>query len=427
MAASCSAPVASSTGADREGGPSAPRAPSSARVSLARQAAGPTVLVTGPGGESLAGVEVWLVDPRSVDPERAVIASRTLGDWVEASRAVATEVLSTDDRGLAHFEARCEEGFLVAARRDALFGLVERVVPLPPKEQVPLQLLARAAYPVRVVDASGAPARGVALTLAAPDPATPDESFALPSSAFTDERGLATLYEPPPVATGVFEGLDQVPERVAILRIPVGGLAPVPLAPGGERVNVELPPLQPIELRCQHAAFSEDHWAGLVQVFLASDGSRSERTLAQAFEAGRIRLPYASRREDLRLHAVISEAAAPGRFIGMLTLDAPATGVIDLPLDEGLIVTGRCVDAEGSALADQTIDLFVVGDASTAWTLVTDGEGRFRWLLLRPGKALARVVIGARTRGTGPPKKSTKRLGDVSAGEVVDVGVLTLR
>lgn len=394
-------------------------------------------MVTAPSGESLEGVEVWLVDPREVVPERAVVASRTLGDWVEASRAMATEVAWTNARGIATFAGERDAGYLVAARQGALFGLVERTAPPAKGERTNLQLAGRAAYPVLVRDGSGAPAPGVALTLAAPDPATPDRPFPLPATAFTDERGLATLYEPPAIAAQVFEGLDQIPERIALIRIPAEGLAPVSLDPGGERVEAILPALRPLEIRCQHAAFSEEHWAGLVQVFLASDGSRSERTLAQVLDGGRLTMPHATAANDLRLIAVVSEAAAPERFIGTLTLVAPrdsaasgasgAARVIELPLDSGLLLTGRCLDASGKALTNATIDLFVVGDASTSWTQVTDAEGRFRWLLTRPGKPLARVVVGVRTRGDGGQTKATKRLGEVAAGEVVDVGVLTLR
>ena len=79
------------------------------------------------------------------------------------------------------------------------------------------------------------------------------------------------------------------------------------------------------------------------------------------------------------------------------------------------------------ALANATVDLFVVGDANASWTLVTDDEGRFRWLLLRPGKPLAKIVIGARSKGTSGELRGTTRLGDVEAGDVVDLGVFTLK
>lgn len=408
---------------------------SKVRSNFQQRRDGPQVRVTAPNGEPLAGVEVWLVDPGAIRPESAVIATRTLGDWVMASRAVAAEVVPTDAGGIAAFAAPQEAGFLVAAARGSLFGLVERTEPLGRREQVLLQMLDRPSYPVSVRAANGLPAAGVALTLAAPEPASPDRPFALPSTAITDADGFATLYEPPAAAKRLLEGLDQIPERIALVRLPVEGLTPASLRTGGERTEIILPPLETIEVRCRHAAFSEGHWAGLIQVFPMKDGSRSTRTLAHSFDRGRLILPHASTGQDLRIVAVISEAAAPDRFIGTLTLESRGAleptlkaGIrsLELPLDTGLLVTGRCLDGQGKALAGETIDLFVVGDASTSWTQVTDREGRFRWLLMRPGKPLARVVLGARATRSAGDLRATQRLGEVEAGQVVDLGVLTL-
>ena len=392
------------------------------------------VAVTGPTGNALEGAEVWLVDPRTVSPERAVIASRTLGDWVEASRAMAAEVAVTDAQGGAVFQGPHPEGFLVAARTGPLFGMLERREATGRAERVPLNLVARRSYPVVILQADGSPAAGLQITLAAPDPAVPDRPFLLPSTAVTNARGEATLLEPPQAATSVLEGLDQIPERLAVLRLPALEVAPLALRDDGEAVTYTLPPLASVQLVGRHKAYSMDHWAGLAQVFPAADGSRSARTLAQPFVNGEVVLPHISGEEDMRVVFVVSEASAPERFIGTMTMefDAQDTGGsgprrVELPLDSGLILSGRCVDQKGAALANATVDLFVVGDANASWTLVTDDEGRFRWLLLRPGKPLAKIVIGARSKGTSGELRGTTRLGEVDAGDVVDLGVFTLK
>ncbi len=400
--------------------------------------------VQGPTGRMLEGAEVWLVDPATVDPKRAVIASRTLGDWVGASRAMAAEVVLSDEQGNAVFRGARPKGFLVAARSGALFGLAERREALGRGDRVELSLVERKSYRVALRNAAGAPAAGVQISLAAPDPGTPDRPYMLPATAVTDARGEATLFEPPAAAKRVLEGLDQIPERLAVLRLPARGLEPLELRDDGELASWDLPWMNQLHLVAQHAAFSQDHWAGLIQVFPSADGSRSSRTLAQSLAGGTLELPYVSQAEDLRAVVVISEASAPGRFIGTMTLELetpstreaskavsgerlPAPRTLNLPLDAGLILTGRCVDADGAAMGGETIDLFVVGDASTSWTLVTDDEGRFRWLLFRPGKPLAKVVVGARSERVAGDLRATTRLGDVAAGQVVDLGVLTLK
>ncbi len=395
-----------------------------------------SVTVIGPEGRAVEGAEVWLVDPSTVDPKRAVIASRTLGDWVAASRAMATLVEVTDGNGAVAFEGARPQGFLVAARSGALFGMAERREPLRRGELLELNLVERKSYRVRLSDSSGAPAVGVPMTLAAPDPGTPDRPYMLPATATTNAAGEATLFEPPAAATNVLEGLDQIPERLAVLRLPARGLVPLELRDDGESLPWALPPLGELRLVGRHPAFSEAHWTGLVQVFPAADGSRSSRTLTQHLTDGALELPYVSQDDDLRAVVVISEASAPERFIGTMTmaLEAPdedaaiaAPRVAELPLDTGLILTGRCVDAKGAALGEETIDLFVVGDAGASWTVITDAEGRFRWLLLRPGKPLAKVVVGARSERAQGDLRATTRLGDVAAGQVVDLGVLTLK
>jgi hypothetical protein len=391
--------------------------------------------VVGPQGGRLEGVEVWLVDAESIDPERAVIASRTLGDWVAASRAMATQTAITDESGSAELDGAGTKGFLVAARSGALFGMAEALGGSERGDRLELNLVERRSYRVVLTDAEGAPATGVQITLAAPDPGAPDRPFMLPSTATTDAAGRATLFEPPAAATRVLEGLDQVPERLAILRLAARDLSPLELRADGEALPWSLPPMERLELACKHAAFSREHWAGLVQVFPAADGSRSPRTLAQSFGGGVLKLPFVGQGEDLRAVAVISEASAPERFLGTFTMaidaldaggGAAAQRSVELPLDAGLIITGRCVDAKGAGLGEETIDLFVVGDAGTSWTQVTDVEGRFRWLLLRPGRTLAKVVVGARTERPGGDLRGTARLGDVAPGQVVDLGVLTL-
>lgn len=432
----CASPSPVESASSTRGGAVGADAESQGRLA---RAAGPLVALRGPSGRPVQGAEVWVVDPGTIRPDRAVIASRTLGDWVKASRAVASEVATSGGDGQVQFTEERKKGLLVVARRGALFGMLEWTEPTRSRQRVEMDMVERRGYTVQVVDAAGAPAVGVPLTLAAPDPGTPGKPFALASTAVTDDDGLAMLYEPPAVSKRILQGLDQVPERVALLRLPMLDLAPIVLPEDGRPVRAVLPPTAPLEVRCRHAAFDGDHWAGILQVFPAADGSRSERTLAQTLAAGRAQMPHVSPTEDLRMVVALSEAEHPSRFIGTMTVQAPgsaalaehgAARVIELPLDTGLLVTGRCVDAAGASIANKTVDLSVVGDANSSWTLVTDAEGRFLWWLQRPGKTLARIVVGVRSgeRGAGAAGlRATQRLGDVTAGQVVDLGVLSLK
>ena len=390
-----------------------------------------TAIVLGSDGKPAAGVECWLVDPQTVDPARAVALSRTLGDWVAASRGIASETARSSADGTVRFSKDTVGGFLVAAQRGADFGMAERATRT--DQTVPIQMAARATYRVEVRTASGRPAGEVPVTLAAPDPGTPKKPYLLPSTAVTDAQGIATLYEPPAAAAAnILEGLDQVSERLAVVRMPQKSLRPTSLR-RDESVRVTLPPAAALEIRCEHAAFPSDHFGGLVQVFPAADGSRSERTLAATMKDGVLVVPYAEAGLDLRVVAVLTESDRPERFVGTILQDARMPRTADvradcvLRLDGGLLVTGRCVDAAGASLANAPIDVFVVGDPGSSWTVVTDTEGRFRWLLQREDGDFAQRVIGLRRKHDGGDSRASVRLGDLQGGQVVDLGEVVVK
>lgn len=390
---------------------------------------GPLVTLVDEAGGRVPDAELWVVDRRTLRADAAVLASRITGDWVETSRRMATERLRSDERGLARLGESPSRGVMIAARKGALFGSIElRAID---GEGLTLSLRPRTAYRVRVLDDSGRPAAGVPLTLAVPGEPRPQK---LPVTARTGADGVAVLFEPPAVA---LVGLRRPPtgaRRVALARVatrePV--LAEVDPVGIGEAV---LPPCGEVRVRLTHGGFPEGHWAGVLQVFPARKGSRSDATLAEPVVGSVAEVGHVERGLDLRAVVVVGEREGDReRLIGSLDrrlegLDAAgADGVTPqgnaaeraLALDRGLLVEGRLVDGAGAPRVGVVAQAMVEGEPSTTWSLQSGEDGRFRWLVVGPGDPAtwSALRIGGRRDGvtvplTAPAAGATLALGDV--------------
>ncbi len=401
---------------------------------------GPRLVLVDVNLAPAAGAEAWLVDREALRPDLAVIASRTTGDWVATTRAIAVETRVAGADGVVQFEHVPTSGYLVVARLEEQLGAAERAAQAAPSGQpIEMTLVPRTRYRIRVVDVAGAPATGVAVTLATQ---VGDELRQLPATAFTDNEGLATLYEPPTaafIAAGEAAPPADAYGRLALVRIPSSSRPWIKAQPEGV-ATVVLPPTVPLTVRADHRGFTPDHWSGVVQVFRARDGSRSDSTLAFELVDGVAQLPHVEVGVDLRVIAVVGEASAePGRYVGSVSRsirgakDRSQGLACALQLDGGVLVAARCLDEAGLALARTAVDVFVIGEPATSWTVLTDDNGRLRWLLPRVDRSLVGARIGFRARGEGGADvgRAAAQLAEPGAapalGATVDLGDVVLK
>ena len=235
---------------------------------------GPVITVLDEAGGPVVDAELWVLDRQTLRADAAVLASRITGDWVATSLQLATEVRRTDGEGRARLLAPVGRGAFIAARRGALFGSAE--VPTIGRDGLVLSLRPRTSYRARVLDSSGRPAEGVPLTLAVPGEPRLER---LPVTAVTGPDGTAVLYEPPAEA---LVGLRRVPrgtERVALIRAATRETLAIPVDPVGTG-EASLPPSADLVIRLTHRGFPGAEWGGVLQLFPARNGSRSDVTLA---------------------------------------------------------------------------------------------------------------------------------------------------
>lgn len=383
---------------------------------------GPTITVLDEAGGAVADAEVWIVDRLAIRADVAVVASRMTGDWVQTSVEIATEVRRTDADGKATFDVVPQSGVLVAARRGALFGGVE-LKGLGGRE-LEIRLRPRPTYRVRVVDADGEPAVGVPMSLAIP---RGDELERLAATSFTDAEGLAVMYEPPPAAYTARRGTDRGTARVAVARIATRDVLQVAVDPVGT-AELQLPPTGSVALVASHPDFPVDHWRGVIQLFAAADGSRSELTLAASLDDSRVVVDHVEVGVPLRAVIVLGEKGDEvRRLIGkhaelLKPVENPGeqTSRI-LLLDGGGLFEGRVIDEEGEPIAGAALDLVVRDDPGTTWTLITDDDGGFRWLLTSSREPLDGAVVelkATRRRGTVTIPRGSPAAGLVSLGTV---------
>jgi len=378
---------------------------------------GPLISVVDEAGGPVPDAELWLVDRRTLRADAAVLASRITGDWVETSLQLAAEVQRTDGRGRARLQDSPAPGVFLAARSGALFGSVE--VRAIGREGLVLSLRPRTSYRARVLDSEGRPAQGVPLTLAVPGEPRLDR---LPATAVTGADGTAVLYEPPAEA---LVGLRRIPvgtERVALARVASKEPIAVLVDPVGTGV-VSLPSSADMTLRLTHSGFPADHWGGVLQLFPARNGSRSDVTLAVPVVGSEATLRYVERGVDLRAVVVVGEDE---RLLGSFAQLMDGVGAEEtspareVSLDRGVFIEGRLVDGEGKPRAGASVQAMVEGEPSTTWSLATGPEGRFRWLVAAPSGAgrWSAVRIGGRRDGVTVPLPAFTPGDRVALGDV---------
>ncbi|MEM6671773.1 MAG: hypothetical protein AAF726_02955 [Planctomycetota bacterium] len=376
--------------------------PTNPEPAAAGNQSGPTVVVRDEAGGPVPGAEVWIVDRLQLRAEEAVLASRMTGDWVETSLLLAAQNELTDAAGAARFGETPQSGVLVAARSGALFGGVE-LGAVRRNEVIEISVRPRPTYRVRVLDPSGAPVVGVPMSLGIPREDRGAERLA--ATSLTDSSGLAVIYEPPAAAFPARGRRSLSTARVAVARIATRDSVRVAV---DEVTTAELalPPTASVAIEARHPWFGPAHWGGVVQLFAASDGSRSEVTLASEIIGGRALVQHVEIGVDLRVVAVLSEAGDGDarRFVGTHTqklepVETPGE-LVDrvLELGGGAFFAGRIVDASGEPLAGQPVDVRIARRPSTSWTVVTDELGAFRWLLTNAPDGLENAEIELSTR-----------------------------
>ncbi len=384
---------------------------------------GPVITVLDEAGGPVVDAELWVLDRRTLRAEAAVLASRITGDWVETSLRLAVEVQRTDSRGRARLLEPTDPGAFVAARRGALFGSAE--VPSIGREGLVLSLRPRTSYRARILDSSGAPAEGVPLTLAVPGEPRLER---LPVTSVTGPDGTAVLYEPPAEALVGLRRLPQGTERVALARVATREVIAVRVDPVGTG-EASLPPSADLVIRLTHLGLPAEAWGGVLQLFPARNGSRSDVTLATEVLDSVVTLRHVERELDLRAVLVVGEGDSGNeRLLGSLGQLIPAIGAEEprpareVALDRGVLITGRLVDGEGRARALEATQAMVEGEPSTTWTLVTGPDGGFRWLITAPesAKGWSAVRIGGRRDGV------TLSLPDFTPGGTVSLGDVLL-
>lgn len=383
---------------------------------------GPVITVLDEAGGPVADAELWILDRRTLRAEAAVLASRITGDWVETSLRLAAEVQRTDPRGRARLSETPAPGVFVAARSGALFGSVE--VPAIGRDGLVLSLRPRTSYRARILDSEGRPAEGVPLTLAVPGEPRLER---LPVTAVTGPDGVAVLLEPPAEALVGLRRVPQGTERVALARVATRDPIVVPVNPVGLGEGT-LPPTSDLALRLTHGGFPPDHWGGVIQLFPARNGSRSDVTLASELVGSEVVLRHVERDLDLRAVLVVSEmGASRGQLLGSFSQLVEAVGrdevrpAREIALDGGVLLTGRLVDKDGRARGGASAQAMVEGEPSTTWSLATGPGGEFRWLLAAPGdpSGWSAVRIGGRRDGVSVPMPPFEPGGTASLGDIV--------
>ncbi len=383
---------------------------------------GPLITVLDEAGGPVVDAELWVLGRQTLRAEEALLASRITGDWVETSLRLATEVRRTDDQGRARFLEPAGPGAFVAARRGALFGSVE--VSSIGRDGLVLSLRPRTSYRARILDSSGLPAEGVPLTLAVPGEPRLER---LPVTAVTGPDGMAVLYEPPAEALAGLRRLPRGTERVALARVATREPIAVPVDPVGMG-EASLPPSADLVVRLTHQRLPGQDWGGVLQLFPARDGSRSDVTLANEVVDSVVTLRYVERELDLRAVLVVGEGEGDDqRLLGSLGQLLPAIGAEEprpareLALDRGVLITGRLVDGDGRARGLEARQAMVEGEPSTTWTLVTAPGGGFRWLVTAPEGAAgwSAVRIGGRQGGVTVTLPEFTPGGTVSLGDVL--------
>lgn len=267
------------------------------------------VEVQRPDGGPLAGADVIVLHAAALDPAALLLSSRVTGDRIRTLEGRATWRGRTGADGLVQVPMAAKGGCLVAVRAGALYG--EGEYRGSGGDRLDVVVTERRSVDVAVTAWDGSPAQGVALTVRAED--AKGVLQALPITSVTDANGVATLHVP----AGRLGGLE-VMARIAVqgaLRVPIGGEGPA---------SISLPRTGSLEIEVQGHPTFEGAPAGLVQVFAASDGSRSRTTLAVPIVNGRATVPLVEAGTALRIICAVADGTDPSEILASQSISVPA-------------------------------------------------------------------------------------------------------
>ena len=247
-------------------------------------------------GAPIAGADVWLIEQSGLDPTRAAFASRVTGDLVATSRELASQVIRSDERGIALLE-RPSGGAMIAGERGSAFGQAE-FLGRPPAD-VRIQLADRLEFQITVLDAVGTPLAGVPLTLGVQAAQGRQMPELLPVTSLSGEDGVVVLYVPQKLIGAIERSalvvMARIPSRRPTVLTLDAAIASDMILPAVGRLELFAPELG-----------GGPPWSGLIQVFASSDGTRSDTTLAVRLENGYVELPAVEADTDLRISGLIS-------------------------------------------------------------------------------------------------------------------------
>lgn len=368
--------------------------------------------MTEDGAAAAGEFEVWALEGGAFDPRALLLVGRATGDRVETSRRLATWS-GTTERGRVRVPRTAGASVLLVARQGERYGEIE--VGARTRGPVELPVRARAELVARVMDGEGRPVSGVSVGLALEDPRGGLRD--LPITTRTGGDGRAVLHG------GTEAGAAGAP-LVAVVRTATSERLARPITPSLEAAFV-LPEPASVELRLVAPDGATDGARGIVQVFAASEGSRSSRATSALVEEGTSGTLVVQGGVPLRAILAVSDPADPYSLVGRTMLDIPAVRggamekvTVDLTTWTELTATLR--NGDGPLAAGVTVDLSNARDLRATMRVVTGDGGRVRWFVppgrIEGGDAL-RVRVG-RAGGEAPLPDPLPRRVDLGAIEL---------
>jgi hypothetical protein len=340
-------------------------------------------------GAPVAGAEVGvLARERAVREWQAEVPATGIGAW-ERARELWAEWKKTAGDGHAELE-RPSGALSIAARAPGLWA--EQWVLDTAASEIELRLERDRTLAVEVVDATGAPARGVHVAIAQkprPRPGAPEIGFAATNAVVeSGEDGTARF---PHFQRHLPERVDPSMRLVVELGVPLAEPVEIELDPGASYdapLRLALPPCGSVEIVAPGVARGS---ARLRKAPAAdSRGGRMWSNYAAtrvAIVDGRARFPYVGVGIPIEVEAACPELGQPMRERAAGPRAPRATSEHRFPGRETLpVIVGRLLDEELRPIAEAPIGLTIdiqteSGGESRGHSLRTDSKGRFRFVL----------------------------------------------